>query len=283
MTRAALAILVLALAARAAAGEIQHAVAAGETLAAIADRYYGEPELHRSLRLYNELEAGEPAEGATLRIPVASEHTWGSADTWPMLAREHWDDATRFDELRELAWGARGDPAPGEVLVLPALVPYRIREGDTLASLSRLAFGSGRHALILARLNQIDAPERVAVGAVILLPLPHLAPGARASGSGARAEGQRYGEVLSAAGSALDAGDFDTALESLESIESPVAESGTWLDRVQLFEALIRAYVAFDRPSDACRAYRELRRADPGLRWDPDRVSPKVIRMTRGC
>jgi hypothetical protein len=50
-----------------------------------------------------------------------------------------------------------------------------------------------------------------------------------------------------------------------------------------VLEYLTLVYVAFDSRTETCEAYRALRAVKPQQRWDPDRISPKVIRMTSLC
>jgi hypothetical protein len=281
----------------ASAAELTVVAGEGESLKALAERLYGNPGLARSLALLNERDAPlEP--GDVVRLPFADEHTAVEGDTWDGLAKRYWGDAARGPALATLM--DSDAPAAGETVLVPALLPYEIQAGQTFAAISRLMFDTSSWASALATLNGVD-PRSLHPGQIVQVPVLtqvpgpdsiELAPDVPAAPelpavpqpvSAAPVPLTRRGEELDQAVATHDAGDFESALALLEGLREEMMEWGSYEQRHLLLSELVELYVAFERPSATCRTYRELRRLDPGLEWDDVRVSPKVIRMTRGC
>jgi hemolysin activation/secretion protein len=157
------------------ARDVIHEVRGTESLDDIAAQYYGNARLGESLRLHNELASSDLSGVDSLRVPHATRHTVKSGDTWSSLAETHWGDANLAGNLWRLVGGSPRLDA-GRVLEIPALIPVRLKSGETLASFSRLAYGRADRAVELARLNQVDDPRSLRPGTVVQIPILTFAP-----------------------------------------------------------------------------------------------------------
>lgn len=280
-----------------AAGERTHLAAPGESFQSLAEHYWGRAALGDSLRLYNDLSQADLVPGTTLRIPFAVRHRVQEGESWASLAQAHWHDQGLDSVLAKLAQNGTGPLRPGAQVVVPALLPHRVLPGQTLAALSRLCYGHSARALLIGQLNGVAEPRRLRSGALVWIPLAEVPPdGDSPPKSWARPADEPPGEIVAPeeassgrseaierAASAHRSGDYSGALAQIESLLADVLAHGSHEERGRLLTQLVRLYVAFDRASDACKAYRALRRVDPAQVWDPETTSPKVIRMTRGC
>jgi nucleoid-associated protein YgaU len=309
---AAAAALALLLAVPAAAQQI-HRVQAGETLAAIATRRYGDASLADVLAAHNGL-AGAPAAGTELRLPSGSRHTVTRGESWEDLAARYWDDAALGPVLA--AWLGAGSgpaPAPGSSVEIPALFTYRLKPGETLVGLARRHYRDVSRAQLLARLNALRDPDRVPAGRKLRVPIAArlLADDALvqnasatpvqsvAAKSGVMTPSQPGPDVASRPGprstpdpvsaalmTAINAyldGSFETALEQLEAQRSRVLAEGSPEERKVLLQYLIFSYVAFDRDDAACDAYAALRKVERPPRLSPELVSPKIRDALATC
>lgn len=121
-----------------------HAVAKGDTLSTISEKYYDTGKHWRLIADANTAVLPEPSMlriGMKLRVPQ------------PPPARE-----TRAEEA--------------DSAIPRAGFTYKVKKGDTLSSISRTAYGTAKrwNSILAANENKLPSPERLAVGMVISLP-----------------------------------------------------------------------------------------------------------------
>jgi hypothetical protein len=58
---------------------------------------------------------------------------------------------------------------------------------------------------------------------------------------------------------------------------------GTRADQQLLLRYLVFVYTAYNQTDRACESYQALRQIRPDLTWDPDEVSPKILRLIASC
>src|SRR5688500_4992259 len=128
-----------------------HTVVAGETLWALALRFYGDAELNRLIATASGITDPDVIDvGQRLVIPDFTRYTVFAGDTLSALALRFYGDA----ELYPLIATASGITDPGVIdvgqrLIIPDLTKYTVAAGDTLSTLSERFYGdAGLHPQI---------------------------------------------------------------------------------------------------------------------------------------
>ena len=143
-----------------------HTVVAGETLSALALRYYGDGELYRLIATASGIaDPGVINVGQRLLMPDFTRYTVVAGDTLSGLASRFYGDA----DLDRLIAGASGISessviTPGQRLVIPDLIRYPVVAGDTLSSLATRFYGDGAFYPLIATVNGIADPAVISVG-----------------------------------------------------------------------------------------------------------------------
>jgi LysM repeat protein len=293
-------VIILSTAAPSLAREIAHTVAPAETLGDIAQVYYRNAQRAEVIQLYNNLESSQIKVGTELRIPVVDEHVISSGESWSGLAARYWGDGGLHRELAIQTTGSADTKLRiGQKLLIPVLIPYRIKQGETLVAVSRRFYGHPGKAQALARVNGVETPRRLQVGAPLKIPLADLGPPPAIPPASAeepdvpqvssappqltRHQEPSFGGPLRRAINAYLDGRYDMALERLETVRPRVLAEGKPSEQALLLRHLVFVYVAFDRNREACESYRALRQIDPDFEWHPDEVSPKILGVVEAC
>lgn len=270
-----------------------HVVQPGETLAAIADRYYGRVQLERHLVAANslDLQGGVPmVPGTRLEVPAVGHRIVRKGDSWEALAAELLGSPKRGVTLA-LANDASPWIAPHEGADL--LVPYNLRivlrDADTLVRIAERFYGDGGKAWLLDGYNGLGGktPGRGDALLVPLVDLPLTAEGRKAAlGSLSRAEGEGEEDLRRAQRSiraelpALLAdvrqGRYvDAVVRGTRFLATPRLPRPA---RALIHRQLLEAYAAlgsFGAAQAACAAWLE---AAPDSTLDSTWLSPKLLR-----
>jgi nucleoid-associated protein YgaU len=152
--------------------EVVHRLTEGETLADVAQQYWGEPDWADLLRTHNHLPSGPPSAGLELRVPVAAEHTVQAGDTWTSLAEGLLDDAALATLLAEMNGVDPEKPLlQGSQIGAPAIATYRLGKGETLAAVARRFLSGTADWKTLARLNHLGNPHSLRTGTELRIPV----------------------------------------------------------------------------------------------------------------
>jgi LysM repeat protein len=274
------------------AGAFQHIVKPGETLAQIADRFYGDSKLETVLVGANALDVqGGTVIGAGMRleVPAPGHHTVMQGESWADLAMS-WLGASDMARNELLAHANKGvpwvPPVEGQEIEIPAVVTYIAGEGETVNTLAARFWGDPNRGW---ELNSYNRRQGVTVrrGEVVLVPMPGLRL-TEAGRAEARAAAERDG---ASGGMALELQRrADAELPQLLAdvrygrYAEAVARGnrllgGGALTHPQLavvHRALLEAYVALDARPSAAAACAAWKSNNPNPVLDPVRVSPKI-------
>ncbi len=148
-----------------------HTVAAGETLSALALRFYGEAELYRLIATASGVTNPNVINvGQRLVMPDFTRYTVVAGDTLSGLASRFYGDA----ELDWLIAGASGIAESdritvGQRLIIPDITRHRVVAGDTLSALAARYYGDAAFHPLIAKVNGIADPAALDVGKMLVI------------------------------------------------------------------------------------------------------------------
>ena len=148
-----------------------HTVVAGETLSALALRFYGDAELYRLIATASGIANPNVINvGQRLIMPDFTRYTVVAGDTLSGLAHRFYGDA----QLDWLITGASGIADPnvinvGQQLIIPDITKYTVVAGDTLSGLAQRFYGDATFYPLIAKVNGIADPNVINVGHVLVI------------------------------------------------------------------------------------------------------------------
>jgi LysM repeat protein len=292
---AVMTLLLAASIARADAG-IFHVVRQGDTLASIAERYYGDPQREGILVIENGLarEGGsEIVVGMRLMIPAVIYYRVPEGATWAELAKRFYGDARRAYALFDVNRNAAGaQPDPGYELRVPYPLRYVVGQNDTLKQIAKRFYPGDIEDGIkkLVRFNFLRV-ARVERGQIVLIPLENLALSDKGRkiaeqetnaplGGQIREKQDNISSELGVLHEHLRRGRYAEALALGNRLLGGGDLSGNQL--VTVHRELAVALVALEREDLAVQAFRVALQKQPDLELDTVTTSPKVLRaLTR--
>lgn len=269
-----------------------HVVEPGETLAAIAERFYGRIQYEKLLVAANSLDAqgGTPImPGMLLEVPALRHYRVKSGETWAALAQRFLGAKSRADVLA----AANGTspwlpPADGAEIVIPYNLKIVTNGTDTIVTIAYKYLGNTTKAWVLDHYNGLKG-RHLGRGDMVLVPLTDLplTPAGKkaaenAAGSacseaagGKRLSQRRVQNELPALIADVQNGRYVEAVTRGNRFLSsgPLTEPQTATVERQLLEA----YVALGATGLATAACDAWRKHDPKAQLDPVQLSPKII------
>ncbi len=266
-----------------------HIVRPGETLASIAQTYYGDPKRENVLVAENGLtDQGGSAivEGLHLVVPTVRYHRVQEGDSWRALAERYYGDEKRAPVLMKAnEQKPGGNPDEGAELLIPYPLRHVVRPGDSLASLAEQYYGDRIELRLIRAFNKIKG--RMTRGQILLIPLFDLVLSEAGAARIGRATGQNpeRGDVR-----ALQAA-IDGRIPELRAH----VERGRYAEAVALGNQLLgtgkltgnqelsihrelgTAYVALGRPDMGADSFARALARQPDLELDSMRTSPLVL------
>lgn len=292
MAPRSLALLLFCLLVTARASAFTHFVVPGDTLASIAEKYYGRIQFERLLVAANFLDArgGTPiVRGMRLEVPALGHRRVVAGDTWETLATETLGAPWRQDVL-SVANGSNPwlPPEVGSEIIVPYNLRVVVAEGEQLVTISYRHLGDMNKAWIIDRYNGLDG-KKPSTGDVLLVPLSDLPltdagreAASKAGGQacseaegGVRQAQRRIGQELPALVADIRAGRYTEAVA--RGTRFVASGALTEPQRALVEQKLTEAYVALDATGLATAACAEWRKRDRRVRLDPALVSPKII------
>lgn len=169
------ALFVLASPAAAQHASFTHTVRDGETLASIAERYYGNPKFETLLVAENGLDVKGGSlvvTGMRLTIPWATHYVVLEEDTWRSVAAQVYGDPERSFALVEANNNAKAEQ--GSQILVPHPLRHVATQGQTLNDVVRLYFDKPRRAYrTVRRFNGLRSPK-LSQGQIVLVPMAEL-------------------------------------------------------------------------------------------------------------
>ncbi len=266
-----------------------HAVQEGDTLASIAQRYYGDPTREAVLREANRMKGSGVTgllPGSWIFIPMVTFYRVGEDETWKSLATRFFGRESRAATLIEANKGNRRvDPVAGAELLVPYPLRHLVAPGETLTKIAKMYMPDGPSSL--KRIRRFNAGARIERGQVVLVPLFDLRLAgdgrAEASDAFARAAG---GGAAKAAQDEVE-GSLPALIQQVKNAEFAEAvshanrllgtQSLTSTQVVTIQKELAVAYVALDRADLAEASFRAALALQPNLELDTVRTSPLVL------
>ncbi len=272
---------------------IVHIVRPGETLASIAELYYGEPRRESVIVAENGLgsEGGSSiVVGLRLVIPTVHYHRVQEGETWPQLAERFYGDVRRAFLLTESNPTSSAKlPDVGAEILVPYPLRYFGSAHDPVRQAAKDYYdGSAKTVLMIRRFNAMK-PSRVGRGDILLLPLSDLVLSAKGKKVVADAGllPKEHGDVR------------DKQLhihEELPSLHEHVVR-GRYVEAVAMANRLIgvgdltgnqivtiqrelgTALIALERDDLALEAFKTMLEKQPDAEFGIGTTSPKVLRV----
>jgi S-formylglutathione hydrolase FrmB/phage tail protein X len=148
-----------------------HTVVAGETLSALALRFYGDAELHRLIATASGIADPDVIDvGQRLIFPDFTRYTVVAGDTLSALAVRFYGDA-ELDRLIAAASGIAESAVlnAGQRLIIPRITRHTVATGDTLSALAVRFYGDASLHPLIATVNGIPNPNSIDVGRVLVI------------------------------------------------------------------------------------------------------------------
>ncbi|HEY6877092.1 MAG TPA: LysM domain-containing protein [Polyangiales bacterium] len=281
-----LALLLPALGAQAQEQGIIHVARAGETLASIAQAYYGDPRREAVLVAENGLESDEVLpEGVQLVIPTVRFHRVQRGETWRVIAERYYGDPARAAVLvRANNAKANSTPDEGAQLLVPYPLRHRARSSESFSSIAQHYYGTRDEARSLRSFN--GGRSKASRGQLVLVPLFDLAlsvAGKQRVELARGADGDEDAQALQAAVARdiprlrefVTRGQFVEAVALGNQLLGHAQRTGN--QDVSIQRELAVAYVALDREDLAIGAFMRALEKQPDLELDSVRTSPRVL------
>ncbi len=248
-----------------------HPVQEGDTLASIAERYYGDPTRESVLREANRLRGnGSDAllPGSWVFIPTVAFYQVRQDDTWKSIATKLYGSEDRASTLVDANDASRrAEPDEGAELLVPYPLRHVVAPGETLAKIANLYIEDDTQAL--KRLRRFNPGARIERGRVVLVPLFDL----RLTGDGRSEASEAFAQLIAQ----VQTGQFEEAVSLANRMLGMQRLTSSQIVTIQ--KELAVAYVALERADLAEASFRTALSLQPNLELDSVRTSPLVLEV----
>jgi LysM repeat protein len=269
---------------------LTHVVRPGETLASIAELYYGDPRREGVLVTENGLNSGGGSAivvGMRLLVPSVWYHKVLEGETWAELATRFYGDPSRAFVLIEANSGKSVHPDVGAELLVPYPLRHIADQNEALRKIAKLYFKNPNGINIISRFN--EESKRVVRGQIVLVPLADLVltKEGKALADKQKSESVEGGDVRQKQ-AAIDAelpalrehvrgGRYEDALAMANRLIG--AGDLTSSHVVSIHREMATALVALDREDLAREALSRMLDEQPDAELDSVRTSPRVLKI----
>ncbi len=273
-----------------------HIVQPGDTLASIAETFYGKIQHERLLVSANGLDVQggiRIVPGMRLEIPALTYLRVSKGQTWKGLAQQLLGGEHRAHALAEVNDSKAWLPPPIDAEII---VPYNLRfvttGNETIVGLAYRFLGDRKKAWALDQYNGRKG-RRLTRGEVVLIPIVDIElteKGRQAAAAAQLVDGLQLGGSARAAQAAvareMDRLERDVRLGhyvQVIQLGTTFLERGTLMkkQRARIHRLLLEAYVALDARGLAMQSCAEWMEQDPNAKLNPVMMSPKLIAACR--
>ncbi len=266
-----------------------HIVRKGETLASIAQRYYGDAKRESVLVSENGLtDQGGSAivEGLRLVIPTVRFHRVEAGDTWRGITERYFGTDERVAVLLRANEQKPGDnPDEGAQLLIPYPVRHVVRQGESLPQIAEMYYGDRAELRLIKAFN--NTRVRLGRGHILLIPLLDL----RLSEGGRKILEEELGTRIDNGAIRERQARIDAEIPRLREhvLNGRFAEAlvlGNQLlgtgeltgnQEISIQRELATAFIAIDREDLAADAFERTLQKQPDFELDSLRTSPRVL------
>jgi len=266
-----------------------HVVRRGETLASIAQSYYGNAKREQVLVAENGLtDQGGSAivEGLRLVIPTVRYHRVKAGDSWRDLAQRYYGDGGRVGVLLRANNSKPGSsPDEGAQLIIPYPVRHVVKQGESLLTIAEFYYADRSEVRLIRGFN--GAKGRLTRGHILLIPLFDLvlspegqtrlqsSTGQQLELGETRAVQTRINEQVPVLREHIRQGRYAEALALGNQLLGTGQLTGN--QELSIQRELATAYVALGRDDLAAVAFGRALDRQPDLELDSVRTSPRVL------
>jgi hypothetical protein len=280
----ALALVCLLAPSGAEAGEIIRKVGRGESLSLICQDVYGDKDLYLVVALYNgKTDPRKIKVGEDLRLPWSGTAILGKGESMSARAKKIWGNAKMYPVL---AW-ANGIYNPARVpagtrLLIPVLVPYRLKAGESVSSVAGRFYGDPKQFEPILIASGIEDPSRLPAGASLKVPYIFPKPLKKAKPKPRpvpipSADPKRHVALglLDQAETAFRSGQYAEAW----TMGNNAAKGLSGKEKARALRLLAAGQYAFGRMDEALADLKTAHVLDPNFKPDPAYVNPEMMEL----
>jgi LysM repeat protein len=262
-----------------------HALKPGETLAEIANAYYGDPEKAVILLQYNGIpDPKKVLPGTKIAIPQVIRYGVKEGDTLAKIANRFLGDRRRYQVLATI----NGLDSPqaltiGSTLKLPFDFPHTVKKGESLATIADRYYGDKNQFDLIASYNFLTDPRGIKPGTEIRIPIVDLEIKAKSPPPGQSQKElllpeEQLGFPWLEKGIHLYlTGDYREALENLkEALKRGLNRED---DVCKSYRFLAYCHITLGERDLGKRAFEQALTIYPSLKLDPTYTSPKILKV----
>jgi len=262
-----------------------HALRPGETVAEVANAYYGDRDKAIILLQYNRL--SDPKKilpGTKIAIPQVVRYTVNEGDTLAKISHRFLGDQRRYQVLASV--NHLDSPQAltiGSTLTIPFDIPHTVKSGESLTTIAHRYYGDPDRFTLIASYNFMTDPRAIKPGTEILIPIVDLEIRAKPTPSGQSPkvlllpEEQLGFPWLEKGVHLYLAGEYGAATENLtEALNRGLKRED---DICKTYRFLAYCHITLGEKDLGKKAFEKALAIRPSLKLDPTYTSPKIMRV----